>query len=107
MYTWLGNDDIVPTDVEEQLPTSYSLEQNYPNPFNPTTQIKYSIAKPGVVTLRVYDVLGRQVAELVNKQQEAGNYVVNFDASGLSSGVYIYKIESGSFNSVKKMMLVK
>lgn len=107
MYTWLGNDDVVPTDVEEQLPTSYSLEQNYPNPFNPTTQIKYSIAKPGVVTLRVYDVLGRQVAELVNKQQEAGNYVVNFDASRLSSGVYIYKIESGSFNSVKKMMLVK
>ncbi|MDF1611492.1 T9SS type A sorting domain-containing protein [Stygiobacter electus] len=107
MYTWLGNDDIVPTDVEETLPLTYSLEQNYPNPFNPTTQIKYSLAKAGVVTLKVYDILGRQVAELVNKQQEAGNYTVNFDASRLSSGVYIYKIESGSFNSVKKMMLVK
>lgn len=107
MYTWLGNDDIVPTDVEEQIPFTYSLEQNYPNPFNPTTQIKYSLAQAGMVSLKVYDILGRQVAELINKYQDAGNYSINFDASKLSSGVYIYKIESGSFNSVKKMMLVK
>lgn len=109
MYTWLGDSDVITTDVaSEEQPFTYALDQNYPNPFNPTTQIKYSLAKAGVVTLKVYDMLGRQVADLVNnKSQEAGNYTVNFNATRLSSGVYFYRIESGSFVSVKKMMLVK
>ncbi len=107
MYTWLGNTDVISTDVKDELPLQYSLDQNYPNPFNPTTQIKYSIAKAGVVTLKIYDILGRQVADLVNRYQEAGKYTVDFNASHLASGVYIYRIESSSFNSVKKMMLIK
>lgn len=107
MYTWLGNTDVISTDVKDELPLQYSLDQNYPNPFNPTTQIKYSIAKAGVVTLKIYDILGRQVADLVNRYQEAGKYTVDFNASRLSSGVYIYRIESSSFTSVKKMMLIK
>ena len=108
-YTFLGNIDGVITSTKEEssLPTQFLLSQNYPNPFNPTTSIKYSIPKSGLVTLKVYDILGRQVAELVNKQQEAGSYNVSFDASKLTSGVYLYKIESGSFVSTKKMMLVK
>lgn len=107
-YTWLGDTDVISTDVEEtELPVKYALEQNYPNPFNPTTQIKYSIANAGYVSLKVFDVLGREVVELVNKHQEVGQYKVNFNASGLSSGIYFYRIESGSFVSVKKLMLVK
>lgn len=107
MYTWLGNTDVISTDVKEELPFSFSLDQNYPNPFNPATQIKYSIAKAGIVILKVYDILGRQVADLVNKYQEAGKYTIDFNASRLASGVYIYRIESSSFTSVKKMMLIK
>ena len=107
MYTWLGNTDVVTTDVEEEKPFTFSLDQNYPNPFNPVTQIKYSIASPGLVTLKVYDILGRQVADLVNAVQDAGKYTVNFNASKLASGVYIYRIESGSFTDVKKMMVLK
>ncbi|MCX6168501.1 MAG: T9SS type A sorting domain-containing protein [Ignavibacteriales bacterium] len=107
MYTWLGNSDQITTDIEVELPFSYSLDQNYPNPFNPTTQIKYSIAKAGIVTLKIYDILGRQVADLVNKYQDAGKYSIDFNASRLASGVYVYRIESSSFTSVKKMMLIK
>ena len=107
MYSWYGNSDVIVTDVKDELPIQYSLDQNYPNPFNPATQIKYAIAKPGLVTLKIYDILGRQVADLVNKYQEAGKYTVNFDATRFASGVYIYRIESSSFTSVKKMMLVK
>lgn len=107
MYTWLGNTDVISTDVKDELPFQYSLDQNYPNPFNPATQIKYSIAKAGIVTLKIYDILGRQVTDLVNKYQEAGKYTVDFNASHLASGVYIYRIESSSFSDVKKMMLIK
>lgn len=107
IYTWLGNTDQIITDTEVELPFSYSLDQNYPNPFNPATQIRYSIAKAGIVTLKVYDILGRQVADLVNRYQEAGRYTVDFNASRLASGVYVYRIESSSFISVKKMMLIK
>ncbi|MDP3580917.1 MAG: T9SS type A sorting domain-containing protein, partial [Ignavibacteria bacterium] len=107
-YTWLGDTDVISTGVEDaEMPVTYSLDQNYPNPFNPSTQIKYSVANAGNVSLKVYDVLGRQVADLVNKHQDVGNYSVNFNASALSSGIYFYRIESGSFVSVKKMMLVK
>ena len=94
--------------------TKFLLEQNYPNPFNPSTTIKYSI--PFVVneyfsfsntTLKVFDILGREVATLVNKQQNAGNYEVIFNASNLSSGVYFYRLQSGNFVETKKLILLR
>ena len=85
----------------------YSLEQNYPNPFNPTTKINYSLKDKGKVELKVYDLLGNIIATLVNEEKSAGNYEVDFDASKLSSGVYLYTINSGSFVQTKKMILMK
>nr|HMN49707.1 T9SS type A sorting domain-containing protein [Ignavibacteriaceae bacterium] len=75
--------------------------------FNPSTQIRYSIAEAGLVSVKVFDVLGREVAELVNQNQNAGTYTVDFNAQNLSTGVYIYKIQSGSFQATKKMVLIK
>jgi hypothetical protein len=83
------------------------LYQNYPNPFNPSTQINYSIPDNGFVTLKAYDMLGREVKELVNDYKEAGNYNVTFDGFGLSSGLYFYKLSSGNYTDVKKMTLIK
>ncbi len=127
----------MPTSVENEseknIPTKYSLEQNYPNPFNPTTIINYSvpfaISNPneasGVksqgishapsrgrndvanVSLKVYDILGREVATLVNKKQAPGNYSVKFDVSNLSSGIYFYRLTAGDFVVTKKMILMK
>jgi hypothetical protein len=90
-----------------ELPTSYNLEQNYPNPFNPVTKINFAIPKQGFVTLKVYDMLGREVTKLVNEVKQAGTYSVDFDATRLSSGVYFYKLEAGSFVDTKRMVLVK
>jgi hypothetical protein len=89
------------------IPDKFKLNQNYPNPFNPATNIKFSIPKSGIVKLVVYDLLGKQVAELVNGQYSAGTYKVDFDAAGLSSGAYFYKIETDGFTDIKKMILVK
>lgn len=86
---------------------SFALQQNYPNPFNPTTQINYSVGERGTVTLAVYDLLGREIATLVNEVKEPGSYKVNFNASNLPSGVYTYRIQSGNFVQTKKMMLMK
>ena len=88
-------------------PNVYSLAQNYPNPFNPSTLIQYSIAEPGNVTLEVYNMLGQKVAQLVNGTQNAGSHTIQFDASALSSGVYIYQLKSGSYLETRKMMLIK
>jgi len=90
-----------------RIPNFYSLQQNYPNPFNPVTKITYTIPKTGNVQLKVYDIQGREVASLVNEVKQPGVYTVDFDASSLSSGVYFYKIESGSFTDTKKMLLIK
>ena len=97
------------TDVEgdEELTTTFSLQQNYPNPFNPSTTIKYSVPQLTDVSVKVYDVLGKEVATIVNTQQAQGAYEVNFDASNLASGMYIYTIKAGSFTSSKKMLLMK
>jgi hypothetical protein len=96
------------------LPVQYSLEQNYPNPFNPSTKIRYSIpsvtpsgVEGSLVTLKVYDVLGNEVVTLVNEEKPVGNYEVEFNASGFASGIYFYKLQAGSFNQVKKMILMK
>jgi hypothetical protein len=89
------------------FPLSYILSQNYPNPFNPSTVINYQIAKAGNVTLKIYDVLGREVSTLVNEEKPAGSYSYSFNASTLSSGVYFYQIRSGSYISTKKMLLLK
>ncbi|NWG27485.1 MAG: T9SS type A sorting domain-containing protein [Ignavibacteriaceae bacterium] len=85
----------------------YSLSQNYPNPFNPTTTINYSIKTTGLVTLKVYDMLGVEVASLVNENQEAGNYSVTFNASELPSGIYFYTLTSGNFIVTKKLILLR
>ncbi len=104
-YIWNCPVGIEP--VTNGIPHVYSLSQNYPNPFNPATKISYALPTAGNVKLVVYDLLGREVAVLVNDFKKAGNYDVNFNASNLSSGIYLYKIESGEFNDTKKMMLIK
>src|SRR5690606_25293751 len=95
------------TQIGSEIPERFTLEQNYPNPFNPATNIKFSIPKGSFVKLAVYDMLGREVAKLVNSELQAGTYNYDFDGSKLSSGVYFYKLESNSFSETKKMMLIK
>ncbi len=102
-------------EVSVDIPSGFSLEQNYPNPFNPTTKIKYTI--PSVITsatkqsqlvsLKVYDLLGNEVATLVNEEKPAGTYEVEFNAGNLSSGMYIYQMKVNDFESVKKMLIMK
>ncbi len=93
--------------ISQITPEVYTLNQNYPNPFNPTTSIKFSIPKDEFVSLKVYDMLGKEVATLVNQNTNAGEYEVSFGAAKLTSGVYFYKLTSGNFSDVKKMILVK
>jgi len=95
------------TPVSGNIPGSYSLKQNYPNPFNPSTIISYSLPASSDVTLKVYDELGKEVMTLVDAKQNAGKYEVRFDGSGLSSGMYFYTLNAGSFSQTKKLMLVK
>lgn len=124
---WLNNDTIVyfnatwgfiyglaldhPLGVENAgvstLPVSMELSQNFPNPFNPLTTINYQLPHPGLVTLKVYDILGKEVALLVNEEKSAGSYSVDFDASKLASGVYIYQLRANEYLSSKKMLLLK
>jgi sugar lactone lactonase YvrE len=113
--TSLSQDNILkvsnlPTAVEDEnnsVINNYSLEQNYPNPFNPSTSIQYRVSSNSNVSLKVYDVLGNEVATLVNEEKPAGSYEVKFDASGLSSGIYFYKLSAGSLVETKKMILLK
>ena len=93
--------------VEEKVGHLFRLYNNYPNPFNPTTKISYQLPEKNFVTLKVYDILGREIAELINGSREAGNHVVTFDASNLSSGIYYYQIKAGSLVQSQKMLLVK
>jgi hypothetical protein len=90
-----------------EVPAEYSLSQNYPNPFNPVTNIAFSIPQSGFVTLKVFDVSGKESVVLVNQQMSAGSYRVDFDASSLSSGIYFYNLTSGNYSETKKMVLVK
>ncbi len=103
--------NITITDVADNqngsLPEEFILNQNYPNPFNPSTKINYQIPATGIVSLKVYDVLGKEVATLVNEEKPVGSYEVNFNASQLSSGIYFFKLQAGSFVETKKMILIK
>ncbi|MEW5844433.1 MAG: Ig-like domain-containing protein [Bacteroidota bacterium] len=103
------NDIITDVKLSEGLPATYQLEQNYPNPFNPTTVIGYQLSKAGNVSLKVYDVLGREVATLVEAFQHAGHYKIMLSADNyhLSSGIYFYRLEAGNFVSTKKLILLK
>ncbi|MBK6506879.1 MAG: T9SS type A sorting domain-containing protein [Ignavibacteria bacterium] len=95
------------TVISPEVPESFALSQNYPNPFNPKTIINYQLRITNLVKLTVYDVLGHEVATLVNEKQSAGTYQVEFDGSGFASGVYFYKIVTEGFTDVKRMMLLK
>lgn len=102
--------DGVPTPIEKtvvNIPDKISLYQNYPNPFNPSTQIKYDLSKTQPVHLTIYDITGRKVAVLVNEKQSAGAHIITFNANGLSSGVYFYRLEAGDFVQTRKMVLIK
>lgn len=106
---WYYNPGLTSIDEHNtnQLPSAYTLQQNYPNPFNPTTNIEFQIPQSGFVILKVFDVLGKEKATLVNEDKPVGNYNVNFDASKLSSGVYFYQLRAGSRIETKRMMLIK
>jgi len=94
-------------DNEKGLPANYSVSQNYPNPFNPTTTINYSVPKQSIVIIKVYNVLCKEVATLLNENKPAGNYSVQFNANKLVSGVYFYRMESGSYTESKKFVIIK
>jgi len=93
--------------IDDVIPVSHSLHQNYPNPFNPATEIRFSVPERSRVGLGVYNMLGQRVSMLVDETLEAGNYTVRFDASGLSSGMYFYRLEAGGFTEERKMLLLK
>ena len=93
--------------ISNTIPEIYKLSQNYPNPFNPNTSIEFSLPKDNFVTLKIYDILGKEIAALVNNDIKAGIYKIDFDASNLSSGIYIYQLSAGDFRDVKKMVLIK
>jgi hypothetical protein len=95
------------TGNENGIPKAFDLKQNYPNPFNPVTKISFAIPKQSMTTLKIFDVLGREVSTLVNGNVEAGYYVYDFDASSLSSGVYFYKMTAGNFEKTMKMIVMK
>lgn len=103
--------NVVVTGIEDpldnSLPKEFNLSQNYPNPFNPTTNISYSLPSAGFVTLKVYNLLGEEIAVLVNEEKPAGNYTVTFNASGLTSGIYLYSLSTGNNRETRKMILLK
>ncbi|MBK8552270.1 MAG: T9SS type A sorting domain-containing protein [Ignavibacteria bacterium] len=94
-------------NIGTEIPAKYSLSQNYPNPFNPVTNLEFGISKLGFVTLKIYDLLGKEVATLVNEKLNPGTYRVEFDAGTLTSGVYFYRLTSGDFTDTKRMLLIK
>ena len=98
------------TDVEKEdatIPTVFKLEQNYPNPFNPSTIIKFAVPERSSVLIKIYDILGGEVITLVNEEMDSGWYKREFNASGYSTGVYVYRMQAGNYVSTKKMILIK
>jgi len=110
---YAGNNEHFNTDPIEKSKTTfqqtedYKLFQNFPNPFNPSTKISYKIKKEGNVSLSVFNLVGQEISVLVNEKQSAGNYEVEFDASELTTGVYLYKLQINGFTSVKRMTVIK
>jgi hypothetical protein len=100
-------DSTISINQDENSQLTYRLEQNYPNPFNPSTVILFQISAREFVTLKVYDILGREVATLINTEKPAGNYNVEFNAQNLTSGVYFYRLQAGKFSDIKKLLLLK
>jgi hypothetical protein len=105
----VGNNPSTTTAIHgrDVQPVGFTLNQNYPNPFNPSTNIEYRISKLGFVTLKVFDMLGREVATLVNGELQPGSYHATFDASHLASGVYVYQLRTGAFIQTQRMVLTK
>ncbi len=108
----IGTDTVVtsignPDELRPNKPDRFALEQNYPNPFNPTTNIQFDLPQSTEVTLAVYNTLGQKVSTLIDKQMSAGSYSVQFEGAGLPSGVYIYRMNTESFKTSRKMLLVK
>jgi hypothetical protein len=93
--------------ISEEIPLNFKLEQNYPNPFNPSTKIIFDIPHDNFVSIRIYDLLGREVDALVNERLDAGSYEVDWDASNYPSGVYFYKLTADKYTGTKKMVLLK
>jgi len=107
IYLYKTNENnLILAQLGKEIPTEYSIS-NFPNPFNPTTVINYQLPESGMVTLKVYDLLGKEVATLVNESKNAGYYNVNFDASKLTSGIYIYTIQANNFIKSNKMLLLR
>ncbi len=102
-----NTDPIGGSNLTSQQSNDYKLFQNFPNPFNPTTRISYTIKKEGNVSLSVFNLVGQEIAVLVNEKQTKGNYEVEFNASDLTSGVYLYKLQINGFTSVKRMTVIK
>ena len=94
-------------EVNYNVPKKFELSQNYPNPFNPSTVINFQVPAAGKVTLKVFNILGKEVATLLNKEMNAGSHSVKFNASNLTSGLYFYTLTSGNYTSTKKMVLIK
>ena len=99
-------------EIQTDIPQKYQLYQNYPNPFNPGTKIKYLIPRNSFVSLKVFNMLGQQITTLVNEEQKAGEYTIDFSANGgnassLASGIYMYRLQAGNFSSTKKMILIR
>ncbi|MBD3341420.1 MAG: T9SS type A sorting domain-containing protein [Candidatus Lokiarchaeota archaeon] len=105
---WLDPDTNVRSDEQAiQQPFVYNLDQNYPNPFNPYTNIRYTVPNEEKVTLKVFNIIGEEIATLINEKKQPGSYTVRFDASHLPSGIYIYQIKTQHFSRTKKMLLVR
>ena len=94
-------------DLASQIPTKFEISQNYPNPFNPTTTIQFGIPENSFVSLKIYNVLGKEIATVLNEDKSIGSYEVDFNAINLPSGIYFYRIEAGNFVETKKMILLK
>jgi len=104
---WYNYDDPALEIAGDLQPLTYELSQNYPNPFNPNTTINFALVNPGMTTLKVYDIMGREIATLISGEMKAGHHSINFHIQNLASGMYIYRLESGSFRAVKKMIMMK
>jgi hypothetical protein len=99
--------DLENPEVMAVAPAEFALDQNYPNPFNPSTRIKFQVPSSGFMSLKMYDVLGREVATLVNEELKAGSHEATFDATGLASGVYYYQLRAGEFTQTKRLLLLR